>query len=196
MGQVYPRVGGATSANAQLAAGVKGLSPRGRGNHTTVNLNRHHWRSIPAWAGQPGSDRAFRPYKPVYPRVGGATHPDEFREQAEEGLSPRGRGNRSHKGSYIPPAGSIPAWAGQPLVSAWTATKPTVYPRVGGATCPSRNALSLCWGLSPRGRGNQEHGSRSHIPRGSIPAWAGQPLCLCLRRQWATVYPRVGGATR
>ena len=30
---------------------------------------------------------------------------------------------------------------------------------------------------------------------GSIPAWAGKPLCSCARGPGSTVYPRVGGET-
>ena len=51
-----------------------GLSPRGRGNHAAISI----------------------PYSltlPVYPRVGGATAPEEGDNNNLAGLSPRGRGN-------------------------------------------------------------------------------------------------------
>ena len=48
-------------------------------------------------------------------------------------------------------------------------------------------------GLSPRGRGSRLAASPCAEPRGSIPAWAGEPRSS--RRQWdmRRVYPRVGG---
>ena len=56
-----------------------------------------------------------------------------------------------------------------------------VYPRVGGATCPTVSGITwtLCSGLSPRGRGN--------------PC---SPSALASKREQARVYPRVGGATQ
>ena len=57
------------------------------------------------------------------------------------------------------PRGSIPAWAGQPSDSAMRVSALTVYPRVGGATYSPRLPLALRWGLSPRGRGNQDPGA-------------------------------------
>ena len=50
---VYPRVGGATAGGWRLCLGRSGLSPRGRGNLSAVELGQDLVRSIPAWAGQP-----------------------------------------------------------------------------------------------------------------------------------------------
>ena len=70
---VYPRVGGGTRYG--LIYRIYGL------------------RSIPAWAGEPGSTLAEEVLETVYPRVGGGTwRYDRFRV-ASAGLSPRGRGN-------------------------------------------------------------------------------------------------------
>ncbi len=92
--KVYPRVGGGTHAEASRPMNVRGLSPRGRGNHHDPVLVHVALRSIPAWAGEPRSSRCCCRCRPVYPRVGGGTdHVDKF-GFILGGLSPRGRGNR------------------------------------------------------------------------------------------------------
>ena len=50
-------------------------------------------------------------------------------------------------------------------------------------------------GLSPRGRGNPIYGCAPPGRKGSIPAWAGQPVCASTYGSRLPVYPRVGGAT-
>ena len=111
------------------------------------------------------------------------------------GLSPRGRGNRRPPGVCRRDVRSIPAWAGEPPVTNSIPQHPTVYPRVGGGTCPGFPWSAAQRGLSPRGRGNQKPPVRTATPIGSIPAWAGEPPAkLCWLRR-ITVYPRVGGGT-
>ena len=51
-----------------------------------------------------------------------------------EGLSPRGRGNRTESGGRGGALGSIPAWAGEPETLIILTIVLTVYPRVGGGT--------------------------------------------------------------
>ena len=112
----------------------------------------------------------------VYPRVGGGTWSTNSRPSSAVGLSPRGRGNLVNELQAILSRGSIPAWAGEPMVNqpritglsegsipAWAgepsfggvgADTIVVYPRVGGGTANVRSVrVSVC-GLSPRGRGN------------------------------------------
>ena len=70
----------------------------------------------------------------VYPRVGGGTS-DSIRENIRlRGLSPRGRGNPSWTIPSTVRTGSIPAWAGEPLILYVVASTGSVYPRVGGGT--------------------------------------------------------------
>ena len=192
---VYPRVGGATNWRRTWTAGGRGLSPRGRGNpwpsHNRIPLRG----SIPAWAGQPSPLPTFRAIDRVYPRVGGATIAWTARSCVSTGLSPRGRGNRHHDRVDVALHGSIPAWAGQPADSPRSASRSTVYPRVGGATDRCDGQRGKRRGLSPRGRGNPLKWRAVSFYDGSIPAWAGQP-----GEDWwlvndNAVYPRVGGAT-
>ena len=156
-GQVYPRVGGGAairldhllrprglsprgrgSRGAAVARGLRGgLSPRGRGSPEESGSRRGRKGSIPAWAGEPRAStcgpRAWR----VYPRVGGGASSARSRALASGGLSPRGRGSQSLPVRAPAPAGSIPAWAGEPVVYRGDLNPSRVYPRVGGGAKPS-----------------------------------------------------------
>ena len=111
------------------------------------------------------------------------------------GLSPRGRGNRSVWSSQRIELGSIPAWAGEPVTPCTNSKALGVYPRVGGGTQPDEHARRLVEGLSPRGRGNPLVPVRCRAGKGSIPAWAGEPVYGILNSSSKAVYPRVGGGT-
>ncbi len=111
------------------------------------------------------------------------------------GLSPRGRGNPGADPNSIYLYRSIPAWAGEPVLTPTRCHLPGVYPRVGGGTSASNSAWSCCTGLSPRGRGNQSGVAVSLITDRSIPAWAGEPLSPACEVPEEAVYPRVGGGT-
>ena len=68
-----------------------------------------------------------------------------------------------------------------------------VYPRVGGGNIEPPAQFPLTLGLSPRGRGKRRVRRGNVIPRGSIPAWAGETQRSGFRRCAPGVYPRVGG---
>ena len=70
-----------------------------------------------------------------------------------------------------------------------------VYPRVGGGTTMMLTKNQTPEGLSPRGRGNRAVCPPKGQCRGSIPAWAGEPLCEGGAGHGEGVYPRVGGGT-
>ena len=152
--KVYPRVGGATARPKSGIPQRVGLSPRGRGNLGLLASSGGSFRSIPAWAGQPGSVGSFGFKLRVYPRVGGATAMTFLPEPMWLGLSPRGRGNRPTTPRNINATRSIPAWAGQPPPTDLNPRVYSVYPRVGGATGWHRRREIPEMGLSPRGRGN------------------------------------------
>ena len=192
---VYPRVGGGTHSWAGRLRASSGLSPRGRGNHHPAIAHDGLDRSIPAWAGEPPPRARTLPPVSVYPRVGGGTVHVLNRRPSLAGLSPRGRGNRVQRWDVRTRCGSIPAWAGEPLLGPLGVITQTVYPRVGGGTGMARKTSQSALGLSPRGRGNPH---AAIIPRGpgrSIPAWAGEPTCRTGSRRFRMVYPRVGGGT-
>ena len=193
--KVYPRVGGGTITVGVLLGFVGGLSPRGRGNPCSYRRNQRLKGSIPAWAGEPATFAATAMANRVYPRVGGGTSTGGQTWKCCAGLSPRGRGNRCGQGQEPFTGRSIPAWAGEPLSDIGVDASQQVYPRVGGGTRDYKRTWNTRNGLSPRGRGNLCP-KRCHLPElESIPAWAGEPICLS-GEVWATwVYPRVGGGT-
>ncbi len=53
MNEGHPRVGGETVAGAPMRGGIRGPSPRGRGNQTVCPAILPEKRAIPAWAGKP-----------------------------------------------------------------------------------------------------------------------------------------------
>ena len=107
--------------------------------------------------------------------MGGETALLCYDQEANQGLSPRGRGNPSRKMLQPNPGRSIPAWAGKPSGLLPLLIGDTVYPRVGGETTSGPLDSTSPTGLSPRGRGNLKEGAIT------------QPV------DW--VYPRVGGET-
>ena len=155
-GPVYPRVGGGTKQPTGETRLIGGLSPRGRGNLAQAPNRASNNGSIPAWAGEPGlwGRRWDRPS--VYPRVGGGTEVETRAVHMMLGLSPRGRGNPPLARSLSFNGRSIPAWAGEPAPSGRSRSSPRVYPRVGGGTDTIQALVMKCYGLSPRGRGNQD----------------------------------------
>ena len=188
-------MGGETGITLTAASHVVGLSPRGRGNRPrTLNLPLLD-RSIPAWAGKPSAGRAPTPRPGVYPRVGGETRIRARERDLCEGLSPRGRGNRSHRPRALHRTRSIPAWAGKPRRTDRCWPPARVYPRVGGETGARLDTNDELVGLSPRGRGNLLRAAHKPCETRSIPAWAGKPARASNRRRSSEVYPRVGGET-
>ena len=174
---------------------MSGLSPRGRGNPHSGSKTETVAGSIPAWAGEPSQGLRPGDVTAVYPRVGGGTPQAIPETRMVSGLSPRGRGNPEARPSTRRTPGSIPAWAGEPPGVSACKRGVQVYPRVGGGTLKMKDSDPEALGLSPRGRGNPWNPQRRRPPRGSIPAWAGEPQGRTYRPHATGVYPRVGGGT-
>ena len=174
--RVYPRVGGGTFLQLSLDHLRGGLSPRGRGNHEHDHQQHSGMGSIPAWAGEPVRRNCPPCRIRVYPRVGGGTTGAGGFGGYTGGLSPRGRGNQNTDVPWPFLWGSIPAWAGEPVPRVRGDCVLRVYPRVGGGTMHHWKASMPQLGLSPRGRGNRSGQRNVLMHRGSIPAWAGEPV--------------------
>ena len=157
---VYPRVCGGTVNPLPPPPDGIGLSPRVRGNHLYPVRRCAGSGSIPACAGEPTRCECSATMRSVYPRVCGGTRPLRFGWRAPTGLSPRVRGNLQTPTFLYWRIGSIPACAGEPLSKIGRDKLPRVYPRVCGGTSGGavQEALSACWGLSPRVRGNHQPG--------------------------------------
>ena len=153
--KVYPRECGATPEAVGTIYAIGGLSPRVRGNQGRGPGGVQGGRSIPASAGQP-SPRRTRSRGPwVYPRECGATRRGTPAPGTGWGLSPRVRGNHLSRGGGKGLRGSIPASAGQPVLSLAIICLARVYPRECGATGHGSRFVETNQGLSPRVRGNR-----------------------------------------
>ena len=117
-------------------------------------------------------------------------------QQPGAGLSPRVRGNPPGPPPPELNAGSIPACAGEPQRRQISSGGGGVYPRVCGGTRGTASGAGRVKGLSPRVRGNRRRPGRLPMPRGSIPACAGEPPRPRARVAVAAVYPRVCGGTQ
>ena len=166
-----------------------------RGNHYVLHRRFEDMRSIPACAGEPCKSPGRSPIRWVYPRVCGGTPAGSCDCEADNGLSPRVRGNRVQANLRSRRTGSIPACAGEPGISNSAIMSAWVYPRVCGGTRGNVIGPDGPTGLSPRVRGNLELEVFGLPWSGSIPACAGEPLCRDTPGSLATVYPRVCGGT-
>ena len=170
--QVYPRECGAALLVCDTDGIFAGLSPRVRGSPYLNSPEGYCSGSIPASAGQPLPQLTRRILLWVYPRECGAAGDTEKQEMPPQGLSPRVRGSRKAATVNPLPSRSIPASAGQPMLTMPTIQVTTVYPRECGAAFQNLAGSQLVTGLSPRVRGSRKHYAHTRYRAGSIPASA------------------------
>ena len=115
---VYPRGCGGTICGPRRLPGLRGLSPRVRGNQVPQDCPRDECGSIPAGAGEPGPSCWAAGSSTVYPRGCGGTPRMAARSPVVEGLSPRVRGNPAPDSGQRALDRSIPAGAGEPMMLA------------------------------------------------------------------------------
>ncbi len=175
--------------------GLRGLSPRVRGNRQLLSNHAKRLGSIPARAGQPHAGRQSERRRTVYPRACGATLSPKCPPAFDVGLSPRVRGNPADLGVWGKPRRSIPARAGQPAGRGVRYLRAGVYPRACGATYIGVVNRIFENGLSPRVRGNLANLTIKREEIRSIPARAGQPPISLNDNVRYKVYPRACGAT-
>ena len=171
---VYPRERGGTPRLVPAPMMPGGLSPRARGNVSSILFLCYGVGSIPASAGERLGLLSRSCGTRVYPRERGGTQIEQYKLQLMQGLSPRARGNAKHERIIGDYEGSIPASAGEraPCVAAQIVSR--VYPRERGGTMLSFHGDVLSQGLSPRARGNvRADRAQPRLP-GSIPASAGE----------------------
>ena len=172
-----------------------GLSPRRRGNRRGSWAELADRGPIPAQAGEPERAAHRRAEAGAYPRAGGGTiHVDRL-DRAEQGLSPRRRGNRGPAPGRPGRGGPIPAQAGEPTTSGAIRSSPRAYPRAGGGTIACTRDGGWATGLSPRRRGNRRAKASRSAKQGPIPAQAGEPSAARPQAPRVRAYPRAGGGT-
>ena len=105
------------------------------------------------------------------------------------------RGNRLARRRTVGRRGSIPAYAGEPLLQALGWLWLGVYSRICGGTCSYPSSLRRYWVLSPRVRRNRRLRAPGHSVGWSSPACAGEPYCRGVASSQGRVYPRGCGGT-
>ena len=173
---VDPRVGGGAVLLGKVNRPSTGRSPRGRGSPRPGDRPVEKHGSIPAWAGEPRMNWRLPCGWGVDPRVGGGATKFKIDDVVTVGRSPRGRGSRRKEPCGSEGRGSIPAWAGEPVVVVRRAIHAGVDPRVGGGAFVPSTQPSIFSGRSPRGRGSPLVGKMQIKRIRSIPAWAGEPF--------------------
>ena len=111
------------------------------------------------------------------------------------GLSPPTRGIL-RLGEFSPPhARSIPAYAGDPVITPAGIHRYPVYPRLRGGSARRAPSCECSHGLSPPTRGI--HVTTLLFPIGfrSIPAYAGDPISYSRLASAGAVYPRLRGGS-
>ncbi len=132
--RVHPRVCGGTWERAPRWLAGWGPSPRMRG-HPDCGLGKTIMqRSIPAYAGAPFMFATRAMTAGVHPRVCGGTLMPETSGPKNGGPSPRMRGHPGEAVLDVDDGGSIPAYAGAPLLKSLNAWGARVHPRVCGGT--------------------------------------------------------------
>ena len=189
------RLRGGTEVGPEVKQVAIGLSPRLRGNHLDICLEKRREGSIPAPAGEPPGPPGRPASTRVYPRACGGTTERGGRMTIPKGLSPRLRGNPDGRPARAGNGGSIPAPAGEPPCCCRPHRRNWVYPRACGGTRPMWRWRKLDTGLSPRLRGNQPDPQVEPNSGGSIPAPAGEPAQPRHRPRPVSVYPRACGGT-
>ena len=193
--RAYPRSRGGTDDTNGVSSGAMGLSPLTRGNRRPLRSQQLELGPIPAHAGEPPSAPPWRRGPRAYPRSRGGTaftlplaFPGEglspltrgnralsHCQPSRAGLSPLTRGNRSVHGEWPAQPGPIPAHAGEPEGPDPSRMPGGAYPRSRGGTAGERIRPLTLKGLSPLTRGNRLKEAAQGLPRGPIPAHAGEP---------------------
>ncbi len=173
--RVYPRECGGTASGERPPKSNPGLSPRVRGNRVAEGYTPARRRSIPASAGEPGTETTSISRNEVYPRECGGTRLVVESPEGVRGLSSRVRGNHIRRSFEEGVYGSIPASAGEPYDTSRLSPQKPVYPRECGGTTRAASIDVRRAGLSPRVRGNLHHSVSVLRQYGSIPASAGEP---------------------
>ncbi len=115
--RVHPRASGGAIFSESPIFAPAGPSPRERGSLLRQPERKMVRRSIPARAGEPRIVQKSARECRVHPRASGGAHEREQKRRLMKGPSPRERGSPRLACFIREPKGSIPARAGEPLLS-------------------------------------------------------------------------------
>ncbi len=175
-GPVHPRVCGERQSGARRIRNAIGSSPRVRGTRAGVAGGRHHYRFIPACAGNANRANHDQARSSVHPRVCGE----------REALVVQAAG----------PVGSSPRVRGTPMRIAWVVSRFRFIPACAGNANAVRRGLRTACGSSPRVRGTHFCSRSMPVNSRFIPACAGNAHRRGLGPRHISVHPRVCGERR
>ena len=171
----HPRGCGGTCVEVTMAIEEEGPSPRVRGNPSAAMTASAPRGTIPAGAGEPVGPGCARRRVRDHPRGCGGTDAVACARAAEQGPSPRVRGNPRDAGACLHDGGTIPAGAGEPPAASDSPSGGTDHPRGCGGTVAAVFGGRADRGPSPRVRGNRAQAAGIAALTGTIPAGAGEP---------------------
>ena len=175
--RAYPRIRGGNMAVCFSGPCIGGLSPHTRGKHQLRMPYSHAKGPIPAYAGETQCRPPPAHGRRAYPRIRGGNPVDRATGRASWGLSPHTRGKRGVGDFSHPPAGPIPAYAGETWVIRLRTIWQWAYPRIRGGNAGFHSFDYFTGGLSPHTRGKLLAKSFKRFCAGPIPAYAGETIC-------------------
>ncbi len=193
----HPRGCGGAQSTSLVMTTLTGPSPRVRGSPTLPDTVKGAHGTIPVGAGEPSPVASPVTLQRDHPRGCGGAGKKKFRGNIGLGPSPRVRGSLTERIATPMMAGTIPAGAGEPLVSTLENRAARDHPRGCGGAARISVALSPAVGPSPRVRGSLYAALAWNAGHGTIPAGAGEPAECRPYRPLARDHPRgCGGAIR
>ncbi len=192
-GRVHPRLRGGAGGLSPPRTDRWGPSPPARGSRGNSLGYNFMSGSIPACAGEPRCPPPWRRWSRVHPRLrGGATSSPRVNDTVR-GPSPPARGSQQRNHLRARARGSIPACAGEPQSVIHASHLGAVHPRLRGGAALSMAFMSSIVGPSPPARGSRGEAPEGLVPRGSIPACAGEPSASRALSFATRVHPRLRG---
>ncbi|KAB7789963.1 hypothetical protein F7D09_1513 [Bifidobacterium leontopitheci] len=150
-----------------------GSSPRMRGTRVYRPCGETPRGIIPAYAGNTRVSHLIRLDDRDHPRVCGEHEVTGANVTRKPGSSPRMRGTLPRTQRFDQLRGIIPAYAGNTVSMPCTVLPCGDHPRVCGEHRNRHWPITLRRGSSPRMRGTRYIGRVGWVPRGIIPAYAG-----------------------
>ena len=150
-------------------------------------------RNIPAYAGKTQTMPCTSPQHPEHPRVCGENLDLIAHSLGPAGTSPRMRGKRWPRQSWVWSVRNIPAYAGKTAQAAQAARVAAEHPRVCGENFTMKPRDFFLQGTSPRMRGKPLFQYGCAQCGRNIPAYAGKTFSPRIKAIFSPEHPRVCG---